>query len=228
MKDNHGLKCSDEQVFECLDITTPTMNSDEAKQWLNENRVVRKPIEGVPVWQGVGCSLCSYSAKKRDVIYNHISSAHKDEGSRVTVIEQKVQKPFRSRLKQYIQLDTRDESNAVDEDVEDWKLQLNEDFARLVEDHDMIEGSGSFDLKLINAFVAKIRYKSTYIFKVNIRWDVHLTGVNTQNLVKLVQVPTIRDPLHRLILCGRRYIKECCKKLNRGNMIVRRALMIAK
>jgi len=63
---------------------------------------------------------------------------------------------------------------------------------------------------------------------INIRWDVHLIDVSTKSLAKLVQVPTIRDPLHQLILCGRRYIKECCKKLNGGNMIVRRALMIAK
>jgi hypothetical protein len=157
MKDNHGLKCKNEQVFECLNITTPTMNSDEAKQWLDDNRIVRKQIEGVSIWQGVGCSLCPYSAKKRNVIYNHITKAHKDEVPRAMVVERTVQKPFRSRLKQYIQVNVGDESEIMDEVIEDWKLHLNEDFARLVESHDRIEGSGSLDLKLINAFVAKIR-----------------------------------------------------------------------
>ena len=63
---------------------------------------------------------------------------------------------------------------------------------------------------------------------INTRWDIHLTGVNTQSLIKLVQSPTIKDPLYHVIKCGRRYIKECCKKLSGGNMIVRRALMTAK
>ena len=228
MKDNHGLKCSEQQVFECLNITTPTMKSDQAKEWLSNNRVIKKSIEGIPVIQGVGCGFCSYSAKKRTVIYNHISSTHRDENIRVKVVERKVQKPFQGSVKQYVQVDTADELEAEDDTREDWELKLEQDFTRLVEDRDRIESSGSLDLRLMNAFIAKIRYIHTYIVWINIRWDYHLKGVNTQSLVELVKVPTIRDPLHRLILCGRRYIKECCKKLSGGNMIVRRELMTAK
>jgi Orsellinic acid/F9775 biosynthesis cluster protein D len=157
MKDNHGLKCNEEQVFECLDIMTRTMNSDEAREWLHDNRMIKKSIEGIPIREGVGCSLCPYSAKKRKAIYNHMSTSHRDENPKAIIVDRKVQKVFRGSLKQYIHVNVGDESEIMDEVIEGWKLHLNEDFARLVESHDRIEGSGSLDLKLINAFVAKIR-----------------------------------------------------------------------
>jgi len=228
MKDNHGLKCDDQRVFECLNITTPTMKSDEARKWLKSNQVVRKPIEGLPILKGYGCGLCSHSVKKRTSMYNHTSDIHKDEVSRVPIVERKVQKPFQANLKQYIQVDIGDEADVEDECMEDWRLTLHEDFTQLVEDRQRIESSGSLDLRLMNAFIAKIRYMHIYILFINIRWDVHLTGVNTQSLFELVKVPTIKDPLHRIILCARRYMKECCEKLSGGNMIVRRELMTAK
>ena len=224
MQDNHGLKCSDQQVFECLSITTPTMKSDEAKLWLSNNQVIKTSIKGIPVIQGVGCSLCPHSAKKKKGIYNHITDIHKAENSKATIVERNVQKVFQSHLTKYVQVD----AEAEDEHMEDWRLKLHEDFTRLVEDRDEIESSGNKDLRLMNAFIAKIRYMLIYIVFINIRWDLHLTGVDTQSLVELVKVPTIKDPLHRIILCGRRFIKECCKKLSGGNMIVRRELMTAK
>ena len=228
MKDNHGLKCTERQVLECLNLMTRTMKSDEAQEWLSSHRIIRKPIDGVPVLRGFACSLCAYSGKKRRVLYNHISSVHKDENSKVTIVERQVQKPFQGRLKQYIQVEAGDESETEDENIDEWKLQLNEDFTRLMEENNQGGSTGNLDLKLINAFTAKIRFEPIHIFFTNIRWDVHLADVDTQSLVKLVEVPTIRDPWHRLIVCGRRYIKDCCKKLSGGNMIVRRALMIGK
>jgi len=158
MKDNHGLKCNDQQVFECLNITDPTMKSDEVKQWLYGNRIVKKPIEGIPILSGVGCSLCPYSAKKWNVIYIHTSSTHRDETPKASIVERKVQKPFQSSLKQYIQVETEDGSESEDEGIEGWKLKLDEDFTRLVEHHDRIEDTGNLDLRLINAFIAKVRY----------------------------------------------------------------------
>ena len=89
MKDNHGLKCSEQQVFECLNIATPKMKSDEAQGWILNNRVIKKPIEGIPILKGVGCSICPHLAKKRKTIYNHISSSHKDENSKVTVCQER-------------------------------------------------------------------------------------------------------------------------------------------
>jgi len=224
MKDNHGLKCNDQQVLECLNITTPTMKSDEAKLWLSNNQVIKTPIKGIPVLRGYSCSLCPHSAKKKKGIYNHINSAHKDDDIKATIVERNIQKVFQSHLTKYIQVEVEVE----EEGTEDWRLKLHEDFTQLVEDRQRIESSGSLDLRLMNAFIAKIRYTYIYILFINIRWDVHLTGVNTQSLFELVKVPTIKDPLHRIILCARRYMKECCKKLSGGNMIVRRELMTAK
>jgi hypothetical protein len=160
MKDNHGLKCNDQQVFDCLDITNPTMGSNEAHEWLNNNRIVRKPVEGIPVSQGIGCSLCSYTAKKRTVLYNHISNTHKNNIPKASIVDRKVQKPFQGRLKQYIQVEASDGSDSDDEDIEDWRLKLDEDFNRLVEESSNVASTGSLDLKLINAFVAKIRYET--------------------------------------------------------------------
>lgn len=228
MKENHGLKCSNQQVLECLDVMTPTMNSNEVQMWLSNNRVIKSPIQGIPVLQGVGCSVCPYSAKKRTAIYNHISSTHRNQTSRVTIVQRNIQEPFQSHLHKYIQVEVMDESEVENGGVEDWESKLKEEFTQLLEGQDTAESRGRLDMRLINAFVAKIRYKLIYFVFIDIRWDVHLTGINTEGLAKLVQVPTIREPLHQLILCGRRYVKECCKKLSGGNMIVRRALMMAK
>jgi len=75
-------------------------------------------------------------------------------------VDRKIQKPFQGRLKQYIHVETMDESELEDEGIEDWKLKLDEDFNRLVEEPSNVSSTGSLDLKLINAFVAKIRYET--------------------------------------------------------------------
>ena len=160
MKDNHGLKCSDLQVFERLNITTPTMKSDEVEQWISNNQVIGTPVEGIPVLDGVGCSRCPYSAKKKKALYNHISAFHREETPKAWIVIQKVQKPFQGSLKKYLQVESVDESYTENEGIEDWELKLNDDFTRLMEDHNRIESSGSLDLRLMNAFVAKIRYIS--------------------------------------------------------------------
>ena len=157
MKDNHGLKCNDQQVFQCLNMMTPIMKSEEAQEWLSTNRIIKKAVDGVPVLQGFACSLCSYSGKKRTVLYNHISSTHKDENARATIVERKVQKPFQGHLKQYIQVESGDDSEVEDEDADEWKLKLNDDFTRLVEENHQGESTGNLDLRLINSFIAKIR-----------------------------------------------------------------------
>ena len=86
MKDNHRLKCTSARVFAHLEITTPTMKSDEVQQWISNNAIIEKPIEGIPVLEGVGCSLCSHSVKKRKAIYNHISTSHKEETPKASIV----------------------------------------------------------------------------------------------------------------------------------------------
>ena len=65
-------------------------------------------------------------------------------------------------------------------------------------------------------------------FIAKIRWDLAIEDVNAKRLSELVGIPTTRDNLHNILLCGRRYIKQCCEKLNGGNMMVRRKLMCAR
>src|SRR5579859_1057659 len=114
------------------------MKSDEASEWLRYNRVIQKPIEGIPVLEGVGCSVCPRSAKKRKAIYNHISSAHREDNDRASIVERNVQKLFPSHLKQYIQVRASDEASPEDEGIDDWKFKLSEDFTRLVEENNQI------------------------------------------------------------------------------------------
>jgi len=65
------------------------------------------------------------------------------------------------------------------------------------------------------------------MIKLIVRWDVLLAEMDKKSLAELVVIPTIRQNLYRLISCGRRYIRECGKKLRGGSMIVKRALMCA-
>ena len=65
-------------------------------------------------------------------------------------------------------------------------------------------------------------------FIAKIRWDLAIKDVDTKRLSELVGVLTTRDNLHKILLCGRRYIKQCCEKLSGGNMMVRRKLMCAR
>ena len=168
MKDNHGLKCNNQQVLDYFDIITPTMESDEVPNWLSNNQIITKPIDDIPILQGFGCSLCSYSAKKRTVIYNHISITHKNTNIKAVIVERKVQKPFHGTLKRYIQVVSSDDSEIEKENIEDWRVKLNEEFERLVEADSHIESVGNLDLKLINAFIAKIRYKTIILYIITL------------------------------------------------------------
>ena len=99
---------------------------------------------------------------------------------------------------------------------EDWKSVLKEDFKRKIQKQVNLDDSEHMDLRLMGTFIAKIR------------WDLAIKDVDGKRLSELVGVPTTRDNLHKVLLCGRRYIKQCCEKLSGGNMMVRRKLMCAR
>jgi hypothetical protein len=44
-------------------------------------------------------------------------------------------------------------------------------------------------------------------------------------LVQSATAPTVKDKLHKIILCGRRYIQQCCERISNGNVMIRRLLM---
>jgi len=154
MKDNHGLKCDEDRILVQLDIIDRTMNSVEAKDWLNEHKVLVNPIFGIPVLNGYGCSHCPYSAKKTTVIYNHISENHKEAVVRPKPVERKVQRIFSSYLKEYIHiLDGEDET-----DIPDWQDKLSMEFNRMMTNLNTTMPTEGLDLRLMNTFIAKIRY----------------------------------------------------------------------
>ena len=130
MKHNHGLKYTDERLLESLNISESTMIANEVQTWLKEHRVIHDAIDGIPILKGVGCSLCSYVAKKATVIYNQISEEHRNDVVGAKVVERTIQKVFQGRFKQYIQVDMNTEN--LDDDLPDWKQRLKEDFNRMM------------------------------------------------------------------------------------------------
>src|SRR5579859_2504219 len=61
-------------------------------------------------------------------------------------------------------------------------------------------------------------------FIAKIRWDLAIKDVNNGRLVEVASVPTMRDPLHKVMVCARRYLHRVCERLSGGNMMVRRML----
>ena len=159
MKDNHGLRSDEDRILLQLDIIERTMNSVEAKAWLDEHKVLANPVQGIPVWDGYGCSHCSYSAKKRTVIYNHISKSHREAGVRPNAVERRVQRIFHSQLKRYVHiLDGEDET-----DIPNWQDKLSTEFKQMITNLNTTIPTEGLDLRLMNTFIAKIRYCVSYL-----------------------------------------------------------------
>ena len=205
-----------EKVMEYLDIEIPPMTVQEIEDWLIETWIIQKAIAGIPVQQGLSCELCNYSAGNRNVMKNHFSKAHQGSKWSDWIKECKVQSVFKGQLKKLIQVEDGTELELESDQEEDWKSVLKEDFKRRIQKQENMEDSEHMDLRLMGAFIAKIR------------WDLAIKDVDTKRLSELVGVPTTRDNLHKILLCGRRYIKQCCEKLKGGNMMVRRKLMCAR
>ena len=157
MKDNHGLKCKEDKILQQLQVTNPTMTFAMAKNWSQEHEILHNPIDGIPVSPGFGCSACSYSGKKVTAIYNHIYKIHRNESVHPTIVERKVQKLFSTSIKQYIQVM---DGNQGESDIPDWKEKLTVDFNQMMKRLNATTSSECLDLRLMNAFIAKIRHLS--------------------------------------------------------------------
>jgi hypothetical protein len=158
MHDNHGLKCTNQQLLQHMEVVEPTMEATEASNWLKTHRVIHQPITKIPIQQGYSCSTCIYPAKTKKAIYNHISEYHKgdQERSTITVIERSIQKPFSSHLKRYIQVDNGEDREK--EDIPEWKFKLEREYNEMLATLSEREGSRNVDLRLVNVFIAKIRF----------------------------------------------------------------------
>jgi hypothetical protein len=159
MYDNHGLKYTSQELLQHMEVQEPTMKAMEASNWLKANRAIYQPITKVPVQSGYSCSACVYPAKTKKAIYNHISEYHKgdEERATITIIERSIQKPFFSHLKQYIQVDN-EEDREREEDVPGWKSKLEKEYNEMLVRLSEREGSRNVDLRLVNVFIAKIRF----------------------------------------------------------------------
>jgi hypothetical protein len=144
---------------------------------------------------------------------NHFSKEHQGLKCSEWIQKCQVQSPFKGRYTKYFQVELIQDLEIEGIQQEDWMLNLRNDFKDLLAKGDTEELDEVMDLRLMGTFIAKIR------------WDLAIKDLNTKVLIDFTGTPTIRNKYHRILLCGRRYIKECCKKLARGNMMIRRKLM---
>jgi Orsellinic acid/F9775 biosynthesis cluster protein D len=210
------LKITIEKIMEYLDIEGPPMNVQEVDNWMEETWIVERSISGIPVQQGFSCNLCNYCSGNKNSMKNHFSKSHKGSKWSDSTKECKVQRPFNGKFHKFIQLEDGNDLELESDQEEDWQTILKEDFKRKIEKQGSSKESDHMDLRLMGAFIAKVR------------WDLAIKDVDGKRLSELVGLPTIRDNLHKVLLCGRRYIKQCCEKLNGGNMMVRRKLICAR
>ena len=216
LKDHHGVKSSLNDVMEQLNIEESTMTFIMAQQWIRDTWVLAKAVNNVPVMLGRTCNLCIHSIVKNKSMQNHFSEKHKGLPWSENSKECKVQSPFKGQLAKYIQIDDSEDINMhIDEDNE-WKSALELEFQQSIKGNNIDNGNEHEDIRLMGTFIAKIR------------WDLAIKDMDKAGLIQLASLPTIKDPVHAIILCGRRYIQQCCSHLNGGNMMIKRLLMSSR
>ena len=62
-------------------------------------------------------------------------------------------------------------------------------------------------------------------FIAKTRWDLMVKGEDRKALIEMAAAPGVKERLHKIILCGRRYIQQCCENIGNGNVMIRRLLM---
>ena len=218
LKENHGIKTQMADVMRYLNMFRPSMTLQEAKEWIKSTWVA-KAVQNVPVRSGFACNLCQHCTSDMKPMRIHFSSQHR--GSKASKNSQRctIQMPFRAELRKYIQVDEfEDEMMQIDDDeddVEGWNQMLEQEFEESIGRIDISENNGKDDLRLMGLFVAKTR------------WDLAVKDMDRKALIERAAAPTIKDRLHKIILCGRRYIQRCNDRMSNGNIMIRRLLMSA-
>jgi hypothetical protein len=145
---------------------------------------------------------------------NHFTDVHRGMKASKNVTKCKVQLVFTGGLQKYIQIE-EEEGMEMDVDVDgdsNWRKALELEFEEIAGNNEPVSNAHD-DLRLMDVFIAKTR------------WDLCVKGMDMEELVRLAATPKKNDALHKIILCGRRYIGKCCNKINGGNMMVRRLIM---
>jgi hypothetical protein len=216
LKKNHGIKTQMVDVMRYLDMFGPSMRLQEAKEWIKSTWMA-KAIQNVPVRSGFACNLCQHCTCDMKPMQIHFSNHHR--GLKASENSQKctIQMPFKGELHKYIQVDEfEDEMMQIDadeDDAQEWNQTLEQEFEESIGRIDISENNKNDDLRLMGLFVAKTR------------WDLAVKDMDKKALMERAAAPTIKDRLHKIILCGRRYIQQCNDRMSNGNIIIRRLLM---
>jgi Orsellinic acid/F9775 biosynthesis cluster protein D len=215
LKENHGIKVQIVDVMRHLDLMRPSMMLKEAKEWI-KNVWMGKAIQNVPVHEGFACNHCQYSTKDMKLMRKHFSNEHRGLKASENSQECTVQMPFRAELRKYIQVDEFDNEMMREDDEDDdegWNKMLEEEFEESIGRINISKNNEHDDLRLMGAFIARTR------------WDIAVKDMDRKTLIEMAAVSSIKDKLHKIILCGRRYIQQCCERITNGNIMIRRLLM---
>jgi Orsellinic acid/F9775 biosynthesis cluster protein D len=215
LKENHGIKVEIVDVMRHLDLMRPSMTLKEAKEWI-KNVWMGKAMQNVPIHQGFACNHCQYCTRDMKLMRKHFSNEHRGLKASENSQECTIQMPFRAELRKYIQVDEFDNEMMREDDEDDeegWNKTLEEEFEESIGRINISKNNEHDDLRLMGAFIARTR------------WDIAVKDMDRKTLIEMAAAPSIKDKLHKIILCGRRYIQQCCERITNGNIMIRRLLM---
>jgi len=215
LKDNHGIKTKMMDVMRHLNMIKPNMTLKETKEWIKSVSMA-KAMQNVPVRPGLACNICQHCTSGKKHMREHFSNKHRGLKASENNRECAIQMPFRAELRKYIQVNEyEDEMMREEEEEEDegWNKTLEEEFEESIGRISISGTKESDDLRLMGAFIARTR------------WDLAVKDLDKGMLIQSATAPTVKDKLHKIILCGRRYIQQCCERISNGNVMIRRLLM---
>jgi len=172
-----------------------------------------KAMQNVPVRRGYACNICQHCTSDKKTMRVHFSNKHQGLKASENSQECTVQMPFRAELRKYIQVDEYEDEMMREEEEEGWNKTLEEEFEESIGRISISGTTQSDDLRLMGAFI------------VRIRWDLAVKDLDKGMLIQSTIAPTVKDKLHKIILCGRCYIQQCCERISNGNVMIRRLLM---
>jgi Orsellinic acid/F9775 biosynthesis cluster protein D len=212
LKDHHGARKTEEEVRRKLNVDRDPMTVQEAKDWIKSVWVGRA-VQGIPVFEGWRCTECQYSAVTMKVMVNHFIKDH--QGLKASERSERchVQLVFKGELHKYIQVEEPEGEEMEVNREPKWVAAVNREFGQSIANVKAAGGKGKANLRLMNVFIAKTR------------WDLLVEDEDLEEVVKMANMPTINRTLHKVILCGRRYIRTACMELDKGSIIVKRLLM---
>ena len=214
LQEQHGIHTISSYVSQYLSDRGMTVT--EVNDW-RDTVWVDKAVQNIPIIQGYRCNLCEYSVAKKKGMKNHFAEQHKWFKRRQHSEKCKVQLVFHRSIRKYIQVKEDDEDIDVNEreDV-GWKKAIDMEFNESMANLEISEINVRDNLRLKNVFIAKTR------------WDAMVEGLDYREIVTLIELPIVNDELHKIVICGRRYIHRTCEALDKGSVIVKRLLMLGR